>query len=137
MLAGINPDMTAFAQRGGKLLTYHGWSDPSIAPQASVNFYIKALTMTRPWSTSPEWLRLFMVPGMGHCRGGDGPDVFDAMTALEDWVERGVVPSRMVASKRTDGHVVRTRPLCAYPMTARYSGTGSIDDAANFTCQSQ
>ena len=131
----MNPDLSAFARRGGKLLTYHGWADPSIAPQASVNFYTRALAATTPPRESPDWLRLFMVPGMGHCRGGDGPDTFDVVSALEAWVERGEAPTRIVASQITGGKVERTRPLCAYPQVARYTGSGSIDDAANFVCQ--
>jgi feruloyl esterase len=76
-----------------------------------------------------------MVPGMGHCSGGAGPDTFDKVSALEAWVERGQAPSRIVASRIVGGKVERTRPLCAYPQVARYTGSGSIDDAANFTCQ--
>lgn len=135
VLAGVNPDLSAFARRGGKLLTYHGWADPSIAPEASINFYKSALAATTPSSQSPEWLRLFMVPGMGHCSGGAGPDTFDKVSALEAWVERGQAPSRIVASRIVDGKVERTRPLCAYPQVARYTGSGSLDEAANFTCQ--
>lgn len=134
VLAAVNPDLTRFAQRGGKLLTYHGWADPSIAPQASVNFYKAALAATKAPASSPDWMRLFMVPGMGHCSGGDGPDSFDAVSALEQWVEHGTPPAQMIASKWVGGTVTRTRPLCPYPQQARYSGTGSIDDAANFTC---
>ncbi len=72
---------------------------------------------------------------MGHCRGGEGPDTFDAVKALEDGVERGRAPARLEASHSTDGRVDRTRPLCPYPQVARYSGAGSIDDAANFVCR--
>ena len=78
--------------------------------------------------------RLFMAPGMGHCRGGDGPNSFDMVTALEEWVEQGKAPDRILATHRTNGQVDRTRPLCPYPSVARYTGTGSIDDAANFVC---
>ena len=134
VLAAVNPDLTAFASHGGKLLTYHGWSDPSIAPQASINFYRSALSATRAPASSPDWLRLFMVPGMGHCSGGEGPDTFDAVSALEAWVEHGTPPSRILASKIVDNKTVRTRPLCPFPQQARYSGAGSLDDAANFTC---
>ena len=135
VLAGVNPDLTTFAQRGGKLLTYHGWADPSIAPQASINFYKSALGATKPPAQSPDWVRLFMVPGMGHCRGGAGPDTFDMVSALEAWVEQGTAPTRVLASHSSGGKVDRTRPLCPYPQVARYVGTGSIDDAVNFTCQ--
>lgn len=134
VLAAVSPDLTRFAQRGGKLLTYHGFADPSIAPQASINFYKAATAATKAPAGAPDWMRLFMVPGMGHCSGGDGPDTFDSVTALENWVEKGTPPAQMIASKIVDGRTTRTRPLCPYPQQARYSGTGSLDDAANFAC---
>ena len=134
VLAAVNPDLTRFAQHGGKLITYHGFSDPSIAPQASVNFYKSALAATRAPVSSPDWLRLFMVPGMGHCGGGEGPDSFDMVAALEAWVERGTPPSQIFASKIVNGKVERSRPLCPFPQAARYKGTGSINEAANFSC---
>jgi feruloyl esterase len=76
-----------------------------------------------------------MAPGMAHCRGGVGPDTFDAVSALEEWVEKGKAPDRIIASHSTAGKVDRTRPLCPYPQVAKYTGTGSIDDATNFTCR--
>ena len=133
-LAAVDPNLTAFVQRGGKLLTYHGWSDQNIAPQASVNFYTRALAATKAPARGSAWLRLYMVPGMGHCSGGEGPDTFDMMSALDAWVEKGTLPQQIEASKITAGKVTRTRPLCPYPQVARYKGTGSIDDAANFAC---
>lgn len=133
-LAAVDPNLTVFAQRGGKLITYHGWSDNSIAPQASVNFYARALAATKAPASGSTWLRLYMVPGMGHCRGGEGPDTFDMMSALDAWVERGTLPQQIEASKITAGKVTRTRPLCPYPQVARYKGTGSIDEAAHFAC---
>ena len=136
-LAAVDPNLTAFAQRGGKLITYHGWSDNSIAPQASVNFFARALAATKAPTRGPAWLRLYMVPGMGHCSGGEGPDTFDMMSPLDAWVERGTLPQQIVASKITAGKVTRTRPLCPYPQVARYKGTGSIDEAANFACVAQ
>ena len=81
-----------------------------------------------------EFFRLFMVPGMGHCRGGPGPNQFDALSALETWVEDGVAPEQIVASKVEDGDVVRSRPLCPFPQVAEWTGSGSTDDAANFVC---
>lgn len=137
LLAAVNPDLSAFAARGGKLLTYHGFADPSIAPQASINFYKSARAATTAPATNQDWLRLFMVPGMGHCSGGDGPDVFDMIPALEAWVEQGTPPAAVVASKITGGKVVRTRPLCPYPQVARYKGPGSIDEASSFSCTAQ
>src|SRR5882672_4498238 len=79
--------------------------------------------------------RLFMVPGMAHCGGGEGPNTFDMVSALEQWVEHGKAPDQIIASHSTNGVVDRTRPLCPYPQVAVYKGTGSIDDAANFTCR--
>jgi feruloyl esterase len=81
-----------------------------------------------------RFFRFFPVPGMGHCGGGTGPSQFDALTALERWVEHGDAPAALLASQSTNGLVDRTRPLCAYPMAARYKGTGSIDEAASFSC---
>ena len=133
-LAAVDPNLTAFAQRGGKLLTYHGWSDQNIAPQASVNFYARALAATKAPARGSTWLRLYMVPGMGHCSGGEGPDTFDVMSALDAWVDKGTLPQQIEASKIAAGKVTRTRPLCPYPQVARYTGTGSIDEAANFAC---
>jgi len=83
---------------------------------------------------SAEWLRLFLAPGMGHCGGGEGPNAFDAVTALEQWVETGKAPGVIMASHRTDGKVDRARPMRPYPQVAKYRGSGSIDEAANFTC---
>ena len=131
----INPDLHRFSDHGGKLLMYHGWADGSVAPRASVNYYNSVLkTMGGPSKTA-AWLRLFMVPGMGHCGGGEGPNTFDMVATLEAWVERDHAPDRIIASKVTDGRVERTRPLCPYPQVATYTGSGSIDDAANFTCR--
>jgi feruloyl esterase len=123
----LEPNLTAFAKHGGKLLLYHGWSDQQVAPGSSVEFY-KSL------KPAPDWARLFMVPGMGHCSGGEGPDSFDKMAAIEQWVEQGKAPARLVAAHRTAGKVDRTRPLCAYPQVARYKGSGSVDDEASFAC---
>ena len=133
-LSAVDPNLTAFTQRGGKLLMYHGWSDNSIAPQASVNFYTRALSATKAPAKGSTWLRLYMVPGMGHCSGGEGPDTFDTMSPLDSWVEKGTLPQQIQASKITAGKVTRTRPLCPYPQVARYKGTGRIDEAANFAC---
>jgi feruloyl esterase len=78
---------------------------------------------------------MFMVPGMGHCGGGEGPNVFDTVTVLEEWKEKGKAPAEMLASRIEDGKVVRTRPLCPYPQLAQYKGSGSIDKAENFVCR--
>jgi feruloyl esterase len=126
--------ISAFFGRGGKLLTYHGWSDQDIAPLASVNFYKNVVSAVGDAKASSS-LKLFMVPGMGHCGGGEGPNTFDMVAPLEQWVEKGQAPVRVVASHSTNGKVDRTRPLCAYPQVARYNGTGSSDDAENFVCR--
>ena len=134
-LAGIEPaSIRRFVDRGGKLLTYHGWGDQSIAPLASVNFFNDASAALGAEKAASS-LRLFMVPGMGHCGGGEGPNVFDMVAPLEQWVENGVPPSRVVASHSTNGKVDRTRPLCAYPAVARHTGTGSTDEAENYVCR--
>jgi feruloyl esterase len=129
-LSAVSTDLSAFAKRGGKLLMYHGWADQDVPPLASINFY----NSIQPKSAQ-ESVRLFMVPGMNHCAGGEGPNTFDAVAALEQWVERQKAPSRIPASHSgTDGKIDRTRPLCAYPQTARYRGHGDINDAENFKC---
>lgn len=81
-----------------------------------------------------DFYRLFMVPGMTHCRGGVGTDQFDAQAAIESWVERDAAPALITARRVQDGNVTRTRPLCPYPTTAKYDGSGDTNDAANFTC---
>ena len=131
----VEPNLQSFAQRRGKLLLYHGWSDPQVAPQATVGFYQRLVTRMGGAARTADWVRLFMVPGMGHCRGGDGPNTFDVVSALDAWVDQGKPPDRIVASHATDGRVDRTRPLCPHPQVAAYKGTGSIDDAENFACR--
>ena len=84
--------------------------------------------------STPDFFRLFMIPGMSHCSGGNGPDRHDPVTAVINWVEKGKAPESMTASRVVNDRVVRSRPLCPYPQVARYSGQGSIDDAANFRC---
>jgi len=133
----INPNLTPFQSRGGKLLLYHGWSDTLVAPQASVRYHDSVVKAMGGAQKTSEWVRLFMAPGMGHCGGGEGPNSLDLVTALEEWVEKGTAPARITASRMADGKVVRTRPLCPHPQIAIYSGTGSTDDAANFACRVQ
>jgi feruloyl esterase len=130
----LDPHLAAFAKHGGKLILYHGWADQQVAPGSTVEFYQSARSLSPDPKRADGWIRLFMVPGMGHCGGGEGPDSFDSLSALENWVEQGKAPERIIAAHQIQGQVDRTRPLCAYPQVARYNGTGSIDDAANFTC---
>lgn len=128
----LDPHLDAFAKHGGKLLLYHGWADQQVAPGATVEFYQSLLNVNR--DAGSDWVRLFMAPGMAHCSGGEGPDTFDKIGTLEDWVERGNIPSRIIAAHHSSSQVDRTRPLCAYPQVAKYKGSGSVDDAANFVC---
>ena len=95
--------------------------------------YYEAVSQ-RLGAATTDFYRMFMVPGMFHCRGGVGVSTFDAMTPLVEWVEKGTAPQTILASKVVDNKVVRTRPLCAYPDVAKYKGSGSTDEAANFTC---
>jgi feruloyl esterase len=125
-------DLAVFRHRGGKLIMTYGWADTILQPMMGVDYYERAVV--RNGRDTPAFFRLFMVPGMGHCGGGIGTDRFDAMTALIDWVEKGKAPDSMRAARVVDNREVRSRPLCAYPQVARYSGRGSIDEAANFSC---
>jgi hypothetical protein len=127
-----DPDLAKFRARGGKLVMTYGWADSILQPLMGVNYYEEALAKNGP--DTPDFFRLFMVPGMAHCRGGIGPDRRDAVTAVINWVEAGQAPESIVASKLVENEVVRTRPLCPYPQVARYKGEGSIDDAENFRC---
>jgi feruloyl esterase len=132
ILDATDPDLAAFQRRGGKLLMYFGWADPQLNARMGVEYYENVTRQTG--SGTPDFFRLFMVPGMFHCRGGIGTDTFDALTPLIRWVESGAAPAQIPASRVAGQKVVRTRPLCAYPQVARYKGSGSIDDAANFAC---
>jgi feruloyl esterase len=127
-----NTDLSKFKSRGGKLIMTYGWADQILQPMMGVNYYEQAVAKNGP--QTKDFFRLFMVPGMAHCRGGIGPDRNDAVTAMIDWVEKGQAPASIMASRVVNDQVVRTRPLCPYPQVARYSGQGSIDDAANFRC---
>jgi len=127
-----NPDLSRFHRRGGKLLMTHGWADTILQPMASVNYYERALAYNG--AETKEFFRLFMVPGMAHCAGGNGPDSHDPVSAVIDWVEKDKAPESIVASRIVNNKVVRSRPLCPYPQVAKYSGQGSIDDASNFHC---
>jgi feruloyl esterase len=133
--AAVDPDLQPFFSRGGKLLMYHGWADPNIVATNSVNYYRSVVQSLGGVEHVDDSFRLFMVPGMGHCRGGKGTDTFDMVGALERWVELGEAPARIEASRVRDGVVDRTRPLCPYPKVAAYLGSGSPDQSANFECR--
>jgi hypothetical protein len=139
-----SPDLRAFKARGGKLILYHGWSDAAIPPQATINYY-KNLQSKMGKTAAQSFTRLFMVPGMGHCLTGPGANTFDTLDALDQWKEQGTAPERIVAGKYSNdilayigmapGAPLKTRPLCAYPKVAEYKGSGSSNEAANFTCK--
>jgi Tannase and feruloyl esterase len=133
LLNATDPNLAAFRARGGKLLMYFGWADTALPPGMGIDYYEKALAANGP--DTPGFFRLFMVPGMFHCRGGIGTDRLDSLTALINWVENGAAPTSITAGQAREGKLVRTRPLCPYPQVARYSGSGSIDDAASFACK--
>ena len=147
-----NPDLIAFKARGGKMIVWHGWSDPLPNPVDTIRYYedvvayfgnqspngVGPSTNGRGQETkTSDFLRLFLLPNVGHCGGGaaGGPNTWDLVSALEQWVEDGNAPDEIIASRVNGGVVTRTRPICAYPNVARYVGSGSIDDAANFVCE--
>ncbi len=153
ILNATDPNLKAFQSRGGKLILWHGWSDPALPPQNTVN-YFKAVKARMGAKAVDSFVRLYMLPGTQHCIGGPGPDYcgglmaaqgdadHDLSAALERWVEQGVAPGRMTAVKFArqldfKSGVVRSRPLCPYPQTAVYQGSGSTDEASNFECRSQ
>jgi len=131
----LDADLRPFIDRGGRLIQYHGWSDPQISPGNSVQYYQRVLAALGGPGKVQGSYRLFMAPGMGHCGGGEGPNTFDMIGALEQWVEHGKAPDQVIASHATSGNVDRTRPLCPYPQVAAYRGPGSTDEAASFVCK--
>jgi feruloyl esterase len=132
-LGSTNPEMKAFFARGGKLLMYHGWSDPQVTPLNTVNFYKKVLAQHGK-AIAGSSAQLYMVPGMNHCSGGPGTDTFDEVAAMEQWIATGHSPAFIPASHATAGVVDRTRPLCPYPQVARWNGRGNSSEGANFAC---
>ena len=129
----VDPDLSAFKARGGKLLMYHGWNDTAISARNSINYYDSV--QQKMGGSQDDFMRLYMAPGMQHCGGGVGPNQANWMGALERWREGGVAPARIEAAHVTSNRVDMTRPLCPYPQVATYSGSGSTNDAASFACR--
>ena len=142
ILNATDPNLRAFQKRGGKLIQYHGWVDQLISPQNSIDYYESVLSFfggrnnrSQAEGEVQSFYRLFMAPGMAHCGGGPGPSTFDMQTALEQWVEHGTAPDRVIATRSLNGIVDRARPLCPYPQLASYKGSGDTNDAASFVCK--
>ena len=135
VMNATDPNLKAFFAHDGKLLMYHGWSDPNVSTLNTIKYYNSVVDTMGGEAKTMNNIRLFLEPGMGHCGGGEGPNVFDKVGALESWVEQKKAPEKIIASHSAEGKVDRTRPLCPYPQVAKYKGSGSIDDAANFSCQ--
>lgn len=151
-LDAVNPDLAAFRARGGKLILYHGWNDPAIPAINTVNYY-EDVVGSQGQTGTESFARLYMMPGVQHCGGGPGPDSFgqsaswmsvdpqhNVRIALENWVEKGTAPGRMIATKSADANSqnsstpAMTRPLCPYPQSAKYKGKGDQNSAENFDC---
>jgi Tannase and feruloyl esterase len=150
VLNATDPNLKAFSARGGKLILYHGWNDAALPPVNTIN-YFQSVVAKMGRRQANGFVRLYMAPGVQHCAGGPGPDSFGQMVtgaqsdpqhdltlALERWVEQGVAPEMVIATKRQNANpqspAVRTRPLCPYPQVAHYKGNGGTDEAANFSC---
>lgn len=132
-LSAMDPDLSAFRASGGKLLLWHGWEDQHISPQNTLAYYT-AMQHAMGKKTVNGFAKLFLFPGVAHCGGGDGPNVFDVLTPVMKWVEGNETPTEIVASKvdSNTNAVTETRPVYPYPTVARYDGTGSTNEAANF-----
>jgi len=133
IIDAVQDDLTPFAAAGGKMIIYQGWGDIAESPYRTIQYY-EGLRRHTGRRQVEDFARLFMAPGMYHCGGGIGPNTFDALSALEQWVEAGDAPSSIIAAHTSGPGANRTRPLCPFPQHAVYKGTGSIDDAVNFAC---
>jgi feruloyl esterase len=138
--AATNADLSVFKKRGGKLLLYHGWSDPALTPLETVDYYNSVIRSQGGLQPTQQFARLFMLPGMRHCIGsGPGPNVFDPLASLINWVEGNLAPKRIIATHFQDndpstGVVTRTMPLCSFPEKAHFNG-GDVNDASNWSCR--
>jgi feruloyl esterase len=133
-------DLHEFQKQGGKLIFYHGLSDSGPPWPYTAEYFNKAKQRNRHGGRNADFMRLYLVPNMGHCGGGPSTDQFDFLTPLMAWVEQGVAPDAVVAAGKNfkTAPTIRSRPLCAYPKTARYTGPagGDISLAANYSCVS-
>jgi feruloyl esterase len=128
----IDPDLRRFQQRGGRLLLYHGWADAVVPPEDTIGYYVRVKQSLGTETDSS--VRLFMVPGMGHCAGGPGATTFDAVGALDQWVTGIMVPDSIPASHQSGGATLFERPLCAYPKSAQWDGKSDPAKASSFRC---
>jgi len=129
-----NANLAAFRKHGGKMIIWHGEADPLIFPRGTLNYYDRVLAANGGVDDVKKFARLFMAPGVGHCGGGDGPAPTALFDTLVSWVEKGTAPDVVQASRKRPDGTTLSRPLCAYPKTAKWSGSGSTDDAKNFAC---
>jgi hypothetical protein len=130
-----NPDLSAFRDRGGRIVLWHGGADQLITPEGTIDYYKRVLQQMGGAEKTAQFLRFFLAPGVGHCGGGAGPSPYGQLDALLSWVEDGKSPATLTAARRDQtGSITRSRPLCQYPQVAKYKGSGSTDDAANFVC---
>ena len=141
ILNSVDPNLEPFRAHGGKLIQYHGFSDPEVPPRTSINYFESVLNLSRGPSREIQdetegFYRLFMVPGMNHCKGGPGANVFDMVAPLVQWMEHDIAPDEILATHYVnndpDRGIAFTRPLCSYPREAVYKGNGSINNASNF-----
>jgi hypothetical protein len=130
-----DPDLTDFRGRGGKAIVWHGWADPLISADGTIDYHNRVQQQMGGLKKTSQFLRLFMAPGVSHCGGGTGPAPSGQLEALLAWVEEGKAPETLLATSRDQaGGVTRSRPLCPYPLVAKYKGRDSTDNAASFAC---
>jgi hypothetical protein len=134
MMASDNPDLRAFRKKGGKLVLWHGWVDQLINAQGTIDYYDRVVKKSGGLAQTQKFARLFMAPGVSHCAGGPGPQPQRPFDAVVNWVEKGIAPETLPASKTIPGGGTQTRPLCPYPTVAKWNGKGSSDEAVNFSC---
>ncbi len=130
------PDLRGFEKSGGKLIVYHGWADAGVSPMALLDYYAQVTSRQGGQEKVQDWFRVFMVPGMFHCRGGNAPNTFELLPALVRWVEQGQAPERVVATQSGSNGVIRTRPLFPYPAFAKYTGKGDVNSETNWVSAS-